>query len=471
MRITSYLLAAALVHSGCTAAQSVPEDIAIVPSARTPSAAQSSPKPQLAAGEGRCSLELAELSEAERTPSPVYLVYDEKLFRVDALGTRRIDGPLTPPGSIGHFAGPRGTLWVRRGDGVFVIGPTDRTLRRVAPPPPWNSWLVARGMSDIWAIRLEAIAHYDGATWSTWSTEQLFGAVPRNIETTQDAVFAVVDGRVLKADIAGGVPVRIAIHQPALSFDTLLSSGRQVVVAETGLSQSHFEHCLLADFWRCAPGVRRIAIVGPSGMVEWRDGALSAAADPTCIIKLEAPIDDGEWQPDFSNRARIDGNNRLWVPVVNGFRVFDKQGAVVAEYRAGMLEGIDGPVTNMIVPGGGPKGLPPPKKRRMIDVAGSLSLHRSSQALGGATLTLHIGAGVKRTATSDASGAFILSDVPEGDYEVTVTPRPGDPACRDAETGFQFRTAHDCAASKVGSGACDLGSLSQCKPKFRAPRF
>jgi hypothetical protein len=107
----------------------------------------------------------------------------------------------------------------------------------------------------------------------------------------------------------------------------------------------------------------------------------------------------------------------------------------------------------------------------MIDVAGSLSLHRSSQALGGATLTLHIGAGVKRTATSDTSGAFILSDVPEGDYEVTVTPRPGDPACRDAETGFQFRTAHDCAASKVGSGACDLGSLSQCKPKFRAPRF
>lgn len=480
MRAPCYALVLGAAAIGCTAGEREPANQSQPPAQAVlvATSASAPPATQLIPRQDECELRLGPLSDGMRSPSPAYLVFDEALFRVDASGARRIDTPLPVPArpdQVGYFAGPAATLWVRRDDGLFAMGPNDSRLRRVAASPwPTASRLVVRSESDIWAIRRDELAHYDGTQWSTWPTIEVLGALPSQIVATEDALFALVGERIWKGSVTGWSPaVPTAIENSELRVRRLFATQRRLIGETNG------GHCMRTDSWRCSfttpdsirgnPWLRGIIGVGPSGMVAWDGAGLSGVGDDSCFIDVEGTGDDGK--PFTFSNAIFDGSDRAWVQVLNGFRVINKRGAIVAEYRAGMLDGIDGAVSHIVVPGAGPKSFPLPKKRRAIEVVGTLRLEGTYRPLRGATVTVQIGAGVARTATTDTSGGFRLGDVPEGDYEVNVTPAHNDPACPSAtsDTGFRFRTARDCAASKLGSGACNLGPLAQCKQRVRHP--
>lgn len=427
----------------------------------------------LTATSANCSLKLAPVSDDRRLPSPAYLVTSDGLFRVDASSTRRIEAPLPPPARadfVRHHGGPAATLWMTRDDALFVLGPADRKWRQVsaAPWPSWIDTLIVRSESDIWAFRLQQFAHYDGTQWSIWQTNQVFGASALAYVATDDGVWVLADGKIWRVGVDGSSSqVPTAVEHSTMQVTRIFATERRLVGSAYG------GLCVRGDTWSCGtatpaqspwdPGPPFLIDVGPSGLAAWSGRSLSAIGDGTCMVDLEGIGDDGK--PFTFTSAFFDGSDRIWVDVLNGFRVIDKHGAIVAEYRAGMLDGINGSVGKIIIPGAGPKSLPAPKLRRTIDVAGRLTLDGTNHALGGATVTVEIGGGVERTATSDPSGAFLLREVPEGDYEVTVTPRENETACprHSSTTGFRFRTARDCPASKLGSGACDVGAFSQCK--------
>jgi hypothetical protein len=228
-------------------------------------------------------------------------------------------------------------------------------------------------------------------------------------------------------------------------------------------------YCVHEKEWVCTwkpvtePMQRSILGVGPSGLVAWQGGGLGAIGDSGCVVDVDGVDDEGK--PFTFADATFDGSNRVWTRVQNGFRVIDERGRIAAEYRAGMLDGLDGELRFIIVPGGGPKSFPTPKSRRSVDVAGRLTVDGSGRALSGATVTARIGGGALRRATSDASGAFRLTSVPEGSYEIAVSPPADEPACPAAtsHTGFELRTKRDCPPDKVTEAGCDLGVLSQCK--------
>lgn len=470
--------AAAIVMSamlGCTPASpsGVAAPPAPPPSASSAAIAQSEPAPQ--AG---CGFEL--VPQAARAEAPAYLVTRGSLVRVQPTGATIIE-PVERKRPIEasvystpwYFAGPRGTLWMSREDGLYALAPKETAFRKVAPPVQrrWLRDLIVRSDSEIWALAIEgevasrkstAIALFDGTVWHLDDAVELFGtgASPFALVATRDAVWTTTQHGLWRGDAKGWTLVdQVAPHWLHASQDHVMGEIDGFLSVRDGTWQRQ------SSSW---PDGGMVVAVGASGLSAWSGGrlsSLSAACEPR---RAHDPLGKDLAIPLGST---IDNNNRVWVPVANGLYVLDENGQVLADYRAGMLDGLTAGVSRIVVPDGGPSALPKPRERRSIDVVGRLHLDSRGSPLSGATIEVMLDGGEVRRATTDADGSFRLSSIPEGSYGVMVKPPAGEKACppETSQTGFELWTAHDCPPSKTERRSCDVGAIRQCQlvPRIR----
>ncbi len=434
-------------------------------------------------GASGCELELAPIPEDARASAPAYLLTRSGLVRVEPGGasviapvprSREVEASVytTPQ----YFASPLGKLWMSRDDGLYVLRPTERAFRKVAPAldKRWFRNLIVRSDSDIWALAIEgevasrrstAIAHFDGKAWQLTDAVALFGgaANPFDLVGTHDALWVTTDRGLWR-----GGPAGWTLIDPRAPFR--LHASRDRVAGElAGRFQVH------DGAWhdqQPSAGERaaQVVVVGASGLAAWNaepsgEGGLASLQGDgrSCPV-----LDTGGRNVRFPNGSVIDGRDRVWLPVANGVRVVDANGRVVADYRAGMLDGLTSDVYRVVVPDGGPKTLPAARARRSFEIVGRLQVGPSP--LAGASVEVVVEEGVVRRATAAADGSFRLGEVPEGDYRVEVRPRDGEKACppKTSRTGFDLWTARDCAQVKGARADCDVGSVAQCQ-QFTPP--
>ncbi len=208
----------------------------------------------------------------------------------------------------------------------------------------------------------------------------------------------------------------------------------------------------------------RILAVAPSGLTVWEAREERNPERSIWVGTVDGDCGPSEIEGLRGRKARgftMDGRHRVWIATSHGIVVVDRFGKVLADYAPGSLRGIDG-TARVLAASAGPATLPAPGVPRRIDVVGHLRASKFGPIVN-AKVSLRASDDLVREAVTDSVGTFRLTDVPEGDYDVSARATPATRGCppRETVTGFELSTSARCPTTARGA-TCDLGELSQC---------